>query len=143
MAPAWSREQFALTARTGSTLSMETDIMAARAEQGGGRGGQRTWELLSAFRERLPDTLEYRGQKDLSHSGFSGGLFESRTLPPSGWCDLRPQCGRDVVGCLRWRRRQTLHFSDLMGNKGLIWASDRAEWRLKRLELRDGQGAGF
>ena len=36
-----------------------------------------------------------------------------------------------------------LHLSDLMANKGLIWASDRAEWRLKRLKLRAGRAQVF
>ena len=38
---------------------------------------------------------------------------------------------------------KTLHLSDLMANKGLIWASDRAEWRLKRLKLRAGRAKVF
>ena len=35
-----------------------------------------------------------------------------------------------------------LHLSGLMNNKGLIWASDRAEWRLQRLKQRAAQRAG-
>ncbi len=38
---------------------------------------------------------------------------------------------------------KTLHLSDLMENKGLIWASDRAEWRLRRLKLRAGRAQVF
>jgi 16S rRNA (cytosine967-C5)-methyltransferase len=36
-----------------------------------------------------------------------------------------------------------LHLSDLMGNKGLIWATDRAEWRLRRLKRRAARAKVF
>jgi 16S rRNA (cytosine967-C5)-methyltransferase len=38
---------------------------------------------------------------------------------------------------------KTLHLSDLMGNKGLIWASDRAAWRLKKLKRRAARAGIF
>jgi len=56
---------------------------------------------------------------------------------------LRTVAGRDVVGHLRGRRRKTLHLSDLMQNKGLLWASDRAEWRLQKLKRRTGRAKAF
>jgi len=36
-----------------------------------------------------------------------------------------------------------LHLSDLMSNQGLIWASDRAEWRLRRLKRRTARAKVF
>jgi 16S rRNA (cytosine967-C5)-methyltransferase len=36
-----------------------------------------------------------------------------------------------------------LHLSDLMQNKGLIWASDRVEWRLKKLKQRAARAKSF
>jgi len=36
-----------------------------------------------------------------------------------------------------------LHLSDLMRNQGLIWASDRAEWRLRRLKRRTARARVF
>src|SRR5690606_4715628 len=38
---------------------------------------------------------------------------------------------------------KTLHLSALMQNKGLIWASDRAEWRLRSLKRRTGRAQVF
>src|SRR4029077_5055580 len=38
---------------------------------------------------------------------------------------------------------KTLHLSDLMQNKGLIWASDRAEWRLQILKRRAARAGVF
>jgi 16S rRNA (cytosine967-C5)-methyltransferase len=38
---------------------------------------------------------------------------------------------------------KTLHLSDLMRNQGLIWASDRAEWRLQRLRRRAARAGMF
>jgi 16S rRNA (cytosine967-C5)-methyltransferase len=36
-----------------------------------------------------------------------------------------------------------LHLSDLMENKGLIWASDRAAWRLQKLKRRTARAKAF
>ncbi len=36
-----------------------------------------------------------------------------------------------------------LHLSDLMGNKGLIWASDQAQWRLRSLKRRAARAGVF
>jgi 16S rRNA (cytosine967-C5)-methyltransferase len=36
-----------------------------------------------------------------------------------------------------------LHLSDLMQNKGLIWASDRAAWRLQKLKRRTARAKAF
>jgi 16S rRNA (cytosine967-C5)-methyltransferase len=38
---------------------------------------------------------------------------------------------------------KTMHLSDLMENKGLIWASDRAAWRLQRLKRRAARARVF
>jgi hypothetical protein len=46
------------------------------------------------------------------------------------------------VGCLRRRGGKTLHLSDLMQNQ-LIWASDRAAWRLQKLRRRAARAKVF
>ncbi|MPN34050.1 Ribosomal RNA small subunit methyltransferase B [bioreactor metagenome] len=38
---------------------------------------------------------------------------------------------------------KALHLSDLMENKGLIWVSDRAEWRLRKLKQRAARAKMF
>jgi 16S rRNA (cytosine967-C5)-methyltransferase len=93
----------------------------------------------------LADTVEYRGQEDLFRiPEFHAGEFEVQDInsqivslacapkPSETWWDACAGEGGKL-----------LHLSDLMGNKGLIWASDRAEWRLKRLKLRAARAKVF
>ena len=93
----------------------------------------------------LPDSFRYFGQQDLYlDRGFQSGAFEIQDLasqavglvcnprPPEIWWDA---CAGEGG--------KTLHLSSLMAGKSLIWASDRAAWRLDRLRQRAGRARVF
>jgi 16S rRNA (cytosine967-C5)-methyltransferase len=87
---------------------------------------------------RLADTLEYFGSEDLFRTElFHKGAFELQDISSQA---VGFVCG-PVPGQTWWdacagEGGKLLHLSDLMGNRGLIWASDRAGWRLKNLKRR-------
>lgn len=93
----------------------------------------------------LADCIEYRGSQDLFRTpGFHAGEFELQDLSSQivGLvCDPKP--GETWWDACAGEGGKMLHLSDLMQNKGLIWASDRADWRLKRLKLRAGRSKAF
>src|SRR5580765_1413653 len=75
---------------------------------------------------QLPDAVEYAGQNDLFRTPeFHGGKFEIQDIGSqivSMLCDPKP--GETWWDACCGEGGKTLHFSDLMQNKGLIWASD-------------------
>jgi 16S rRNA (cytosine967-C5)-methyltransferase len=95
--------------------------------------------------EEPADALIYRGAKDLFHtSGFRAGDFEVQDVNSQRVgliCD--PQPGETWWDACAGEGGKTMVLSGLMKNKGLIWASDRAEWRLKKLKLRTGRAQCF
>ncbi len=84
------------------------------------------------------DALVYKGEQDLFRSPqFKEGEFEIQDLSSqlvSILCD--PQPGETWWDACAGEGGKTLHLSSLMGNKGLIWASDRSERRLRQLKVR-------
>lgn len=92
-----------------------------------------------------PTAARYTGPSDLFKSEeFKKGLFEIQDLasqlvghacaplPTETWWDAC--CGEGG---------KTLHLSDLMGNKGLIWASDRHTGRLANMRKRAARAQAF
>jgi 16S rRNA (cytosine967-C5)-methyltransferase len=88
--------------------------------------------------EEPADALIYRGAKDLFHtSGFRAGDFEVQDVNSQRVgliCD--PQPGETWWDACAGEGGKTMVLSGIMKNKGLIWTSDRAEWRLKKLKQR-------
>lgn len=95
--------------------------------------------------EQVPDALEYLGKEDLFCTElFQAGAFEIQDINSQVVglaCD--PQPGETWWDACAGEGGKTLHLSALMRNKGLIWASDRAEWRLKRLKQRAARAQVF
>lgn len=93
----------------------------------------------------LTDAIEYRGSEDLFRSAeFHNGEFELQDISSqavSVICDPKP--GQTWWDACAGEGGKLLHLSELMENKGLIWASDRAEWRLKRLKQRTARAKVF
>ncbi len=86
----------------------------------------------------LPEALTYAGQEDLFRTeAFAQGQFELQDITSQAVGFVcAPQPGETWWDACAGEGGKTLHLSDLMENKGLIWASDRAEWRLKKLKRR-------
>ena len=93
----------------------------------------------------LPDAVEYPGTQNLFHSpAFHAGRFEVQDLSSQLVGLLcAPQPAQTWWDACAGEGGKMLHLSDLMENKGLIWASDRAAWRLKRLKLRAARAQVF
>src|ERR1035437_4050026 len=93
----------------------------------------------------LPDALVFDGEADLFKSPeFHAGEFEIQDIASQMvglLCD--PQSGETWWDTCAGEGGKTLHLSDLMQNKGLLWASDRAEWRLQKLKRRTGRAKVF
>jgi 16S rRNA (cytosine967-C5)-methyltransferase len=93
----------------------------------------------------FPDAVEYRGEEDLFRTReFQAGEFEIQDIASQAvglLCD--PQPGQTWWDACAGEGGKTLHLSDLMQNKGLIWATDRAAWRLKKLKLRAARAGCF
>ena len=93
----------------------------------------------------VPDALLYDGEADLFKTPeFHAGEFEIQDIASQmvGWL-CTPQPGEMWWDACAGEGGKTLHLSDLMRNQGLIWASDRAEWRLKKLKRRAGRAKVF
>ncbi len=92
-----------------------------------------------------PDALVYAGETDLFKTPeFHAGEFEIQDIASQavGWlCDPKP--GETWWDTCAGEGGKLLHLSDLMQNKGLIWASDRAEWRLQKLKRRTARAKAF
>lgn len=95
--------------------------------------------------ELVPEALAYAGTSDLFQSPeFHAGEFEIQDIASqlvSILCSPKP--GETWWDTCAGEGGKTMHLSDLMENKGLIWASDRAEWRLKNLKRRAARAKVF
>lgn len=92
-----------------------------------------------------PTALEYHGQEDLFRSTlFHEGAFELQDIASQAVSALcAPKPGETWWDACSGEGGKLLHLSDLMHNKGLIWASDRAEWRLQKLKRRAARAGAF
>ena len=91
------------------------------------------------------DILEYRGAQDLFRTAeFHAGEFEVQDITSQAvGLVSNPQPGETWWDACAGEGGKLLHLSDLMQNKGLIWASDRAAWRLQRLKRRCARAGAF
>ncbi len=116
-----------------SRTGMESDVAAGLApceRPLGGAWGQ---------------TLRYDGQEDLFRNElFQSGAFEIQDIASQAvGLVCAPQPGETWWDACAGEGGKTLHLSDLMGGKGLVWSSDRAEWRLSRLKQRAARAGCF
>ena len=113
-----------------------------------GRGGELIKDLAGgrpAGGGVLSDTLEYWGEKDLFRTAqFHAGQFEIQDIS-SQLVSLvcQPKAGETWWDACAGEGGKTLHLADLMQNKGLIWASDRAAWRLQKMKRRAARARVF
>jgi len=102
-------------------------------------------KLGSARTLTLPDAVFYEGDTDLFKTPeFHAGEFEIQDIASQavGWLSA-PRAGETWWDACAGEGGKLLHLSELMENKGLIWASDRADWRLKKLKRRTARAKVF
>lgn len=97
--------------------------------------GQVLWDVQPG---PLPGSWSYSGGENLLRSElFHAGKFEIQDLASQGvgWI-CRPSPGETWWDACAGEGGKLMHLSELMANRGLLWASDRALWRLQRLRRR-------
>ena len=143
--PAWVREEMEIPGTWARALQAEPRLwLRARPGQGGVLAkklgdcrvfGDGPWSA----------TLEYSGGRDLFRTAeFHAGEFELQDISSQAvglMCEA--QAGETWWDACAGEGGKTLHLSALMGNRGLIWASDRAAWRLRRLARRAARARVF
>jgi 16S rRNA (cytosine967-C5)-methyltransferase len=99
---------------------------------------------LPAHNLRL-NAYRYSGLKDLYRTPeFQGGEFEIQDLSSQlvGHA-CAPQPGETWWDACAGEGGKTMHLSDLMEGKGMIWASDRSERRLAKLKERAARAKAY
>jgi len=94
---------------------------------------------------RAPDALRYRGDRDLFQTPeFKAGAFEIQDLASQKvGVACAPKPGETWWDACAGEGGKTLHLCDLMGNKGVVWATDRNERRLAVLKRRASRAKLF
>ena len=121
-------------------------VLWLRARPGKGRAlAEKLGDCKIAGPGALSDTLCYQGEEDLFRTAqFQAGEFELQDIASQVvGLVCGPQSDETWWDACAGEGGKMLHLCDLMRNKGLIWASDRAEWRLKRLKLRAARAKLF
>ncbi len=141
--PDWVFDQMEVSAEWLRSLQKEPVLwLRARPGQGGGLAAKLPETSSSGF---SPDALSYSGQEDLFRTPeFHAGEFELQDLS-SQMVGLAcaPQAGETWWDACAGEGGKMLHLCDLMNNRGLVWASDRAAWRLQRLKRRAARARVF
>ena len=143
--PAWLREELAITPDLARSLQAEPKLWL-RARPGQGRALAAEFGSCVSFGEdALAEILEYRGHQDLFRTeAFHQGRFELQDISSQAVGLLcNPKAGETWWDACAGEGGKTLHLSDLMQNKGLIWATDRVSWRLQKLKGRAARARVF
>ena len=93
----------------------------------------------------LEDALVFRGDDDLFRTeAFHRGKFEIQDISSQAvGLICAPRAGESWWDACAGEGGKTLHLSDLMFNRGLIWATDPAKWRLAQLQRRAARAGMF
>ncbi len=143
--PVWTAEQMEVSDEWLRSLQREPKLWL-RAQRGTATALAEKLRLTGASAPPgFSDALRYDGEEDLFQTPeFHAGEFEIQDIASQAvglLCD--PQSGETWWDTCAGEGGKTLHLSDLMQNKGLIWASDRAEWRLAKLKRRAARAKVF
>jgi len=143
--PGWLTQEMEIDAVFVRALQTEPKLwLRARAGQGSALA-KKLGDCRPYGGGRLADILEYHGKRDLfRRPEFHDGEFELQDISSQAAgliCDARP--GETWWDACAGEGGKTLQLSDQMQNQGLIWASDRAAWRLQRLKRRAARAKAF
>jgi len=140
--PAWVRQEMEIGDDWLRALQNEPKLWL-RAKSG--QGSVLAEKLYQTKPGKIPGALIYEGDRDLfKTTEFHAGEFEIQDVASQAvglLCDPKP--GETWWDACAGEGGKLLHLSDLMQNKGLIWASDRAEWRLQKLKRRAARAKVF
>jgi 16S rRNA (cytosine967-C5)-methyltransferase len=142
--PEWVRGQLAVSPAWARAIQAEPKLWL-RARSGQGRALVEKLGAARLAKDLLPDAVQYKGEEDLfRRPEFHAGEFEIQDIASQavGWL-CAPQPGETWWDACAGAGGKTMHLSGLMQNKGLIWASDRAVWRLKHLKRRAARAKVF
>lgn len=143
--PGWVASQ--LRAPTGWLQSLQIRPVLwirARAER-----PARLLKILSGckqpYPQTLPNALRYLDDEDLyRHPFFQDGRIDLQDVASQAVSHIcGPEPGQTWWDACAGVGGKTLHLSDLMQNKGMIWASDSAAWRLDQLKRRLARAGAF
>jgi 16S rRNA (cytosine967-C5)-methyltransferase len=143
--PEWTAEQVDISPEWVRSLQREPAVwVRMRSMFQSERPPLPALQGLAAMRE-IPNAFRYEGSEDLfARPEFHRGEFEIQDLSSQIVGHLcAPNPGETWWDACAGEGGKTLHLSDLMQNKGLIWASDRAEWRLQKLKRRAARARMF
>jgi 16S rRNA (cytosine967-C5)-methyltransferase len=143
--PSWVRAEMEVTAAWARALQAEPRLWLRARKGEAGRLAARLSDCRVHTGGASADAVEYLGRQDLFRTAeFQSGLFEVQDISSQAVgliCAPRP--GEAWWDACAGEGGKLLHLSDLMQNRGLIWASDRAEWRLKKLQRRTARARVF
>jgi 16S rRNA (cytosine967-C5)-methyltransferase len=143
--PAWLKTEMTVSTPWLRALQSEPRLWL-RARRGQGTALSNKLDGCRPFGDgELADALECRGAEDLFRTPeFHAGEFEVQDLSSQAVAlACAPQPGQTWWDACAGEGGKTLHLSALMANKGLIWSSDRAAWRLQRLKRRAARAGVF
>lgn len=143
--PNWLNDEMEITPDWARAIQSEPKLWL-RASPGEGRAlGAKLGDCKIFGAGALADVLEYFGDDDLFRTPeFHAGEFELQDINSQAVGLLcAPQPGQTVWDACAGEGGKTLHLSALMQNKSLIWATDRAEWRLQKLKRRAARAGAF
>lgn len=143
--PAWVWSEIETTPALARSFQREPQLWV-RARPGRGRFLAKQLRNCRIFGPgQLEETLAYDGAEDLFRTKeFHAGEFELQDITSQAvGLVCAPKPGETWWDACAGEGGKMLHLSDLMGNRGLVWASDRAEWRLARLKRRAGRAKIF
>lgn len=143
--PAWVHETMEVSAAWARSLQTEPKLWLRTRPSQGPTVAAKLQDCIPFGTGSLGDTLRYCGRQDLFlSSAFHAGEFEVQDLSSQAvGMVCAPKGGETWWDACAGEGGKLLHLSDLMQNRGLIWASDRAEWRLRRLKRRTARARVF
>jgi 16S rRNA (cytosine967-C5)-methyltransferase len=141
--PTWVADEVTLSREWLAALQSRPALWL-RAKRGSGTAVAKKLGACSR-QEHLPDALEYRGDRDLFRTPeFHSGDFEVQDIASQLVSILcAPEPGDTWWDACAGQGGKMLHLSELMENKGLIWATDRSARRLAQLERRAARAKVF
>ncbi len=143
--PAWLGNEMPVTPDWARALQRKPKLWLRARRGRGAKLASRLGSSRTFGKGRLGDILEYKGDSDLYRTAeFQRGEFEIQDISSQAVgliCEPRP--GETWWDACAGEGGKTLHLSDLMENKGSIWATDHTAWRLQKLKRRAARAAVF